>query len=219
MEDLREAWQALRLGGLMVYPLLAVGVLAMVIILDRAVMYFRCLRLPSALREAAEALDFNWHTVEEQIKALAPHNAFRRFLGTIVDNRNRPVWWIESHADDEAGRIDKALSRGLWVLETVVTGAPLLGLLGTITGMMQAFKVIGEAGVVAPSRVTAGVAEALIATALGLFIAIIALFAFNFYERVRAHALDTMERLGSKLVAHIRLDQEHQAGDRRHEAA
>ncbi len=219
MEELREAWQALRLGGLMVYPLLAVGVLAMTVILDRAVVYFRCLRLPNGLREAAEAWDFSWSTVEEQIKALGPSNAFGRFLGVIVENRTRPVWWTESRADDEAGRIEKALSRGLWVLETVVTGAPLLGLLGTITGMMQAFKVIGEAGVVAPSKVTAGVAEALIATALGLFIAVIALFAFNFFERVRAHALDTMERLGSKLVAHIRLDQEHSGGDRSHEAA
>jgi biopolymer transport protein ExbB len=219
MDDLREAWQALRLGGFMVYPLLAVGVLAITIILDRAFIYFRCLRLPTPLREATEALDFSWNTVEEQLNALGPHNAFRRFLGVIVANRSRPVWWTESRADDEAGRIEKALSRGLWVLETVVTGAPLLGLLGTITGMMQAFKVIGEAGVVAPSRVTAGVAEALIATALGLFIAIIALFAFNFFERLRAHALDTMERLGSKLVAHIRLDQEHNGGDRHHAAA
>ncbi len=219
MDELRETWQMLRVGGPMVYPLVAVGILTVMIILDRAVVYFRSLRLPASVWEVSEALDFKWEAVEEQLKLLGPRNAYARFLAVITENRSRPVWWIESRADDEAGRIEKALSRGMWVLETVVTGAPLLGLLGTITGMIQAFKVIGEGGVVAPTKVTAGVAEALIATALGLLIAIIALFAFNFFERLRAHALDTMERLGSKLVAHIRLDQEGKQREQRHEAA
>jgi len=94
------------------------------------------------------------------------------------------------------------------VLETIVTAAPLMGLLGTITGMMQSFKVIGGAGLVAPTQVTAGVAQALIATALGLLIALLALFAFNFFSRTQSQALDSMERLGSRLIDHIRLDQE-----------
>ena len=54
-------------------------------------------------------------------------------------------------------------------------------------------------------------AQALIATALGLFIALIALFGFNFFSRMQSHALDRMERLGSRLVDHIRLDQENAA--------
>ena len=94
------------------------------------------------------------------------------------------------------------------MLETVVTAAPLLGLLGTITGMMQSFNVIGASTLVAPTQVTAGVAQALIATALGLLIAVLSLFAFNLFSRMQSQALDTMERLGSRLVDHIRLDQE-----------
>jgi biopolymer transport protein ExbB len=73
--------------------------------------------------------------------------------------------------------------------------------------------VIGSAGLVAPHEVTAGVAQALIATALGLFIALIALFGFNFFSRMQSHALDRMERLGSRLIDHIRLDQENAAAD------
>ena len=126
----------------------------------------------------------------------------------IADNRTQPAWWVESRAGDEAGRIEKMLARGLWVLETMVTAAPLLGLLGTITGMMQSFNVIGASTLVAPTQVTAGVAQALIATALGLLIAVVALFAFNFFSRLQSQALDTMERLGSRLVDRIRLDQE-----------
>src|SRR5947208_3276532 len=82
------------------------------------------------------------------------------------------------------------IDRGLWVHETVVTAAPLMGLLGTIMGMMAAFKVIGGSGLVAPTQVTSGVAQALISTALGLLIALPALFGFNFFARMQSRTLD-----------------------------
>jgi len=209
MNELRTAWEALGYGGAMVYPLLGLGVLAVLIILDRAVMYYRCLRMPPALLELIETWDFSWSDLDQQLESLGPHNAYARFFRAIADNRAKPAWWVESRAGDEAGGIEKALGRGLWVLETVVTAAPLMGLLGTITGMMQAFKVIGGSGLVAPTQVTSGVAQALIATALGLLIALFALFGFNFFARTQSQALDHMERLGSRLVDHIRLDQEN----------
>ena len=103
----------------------------------------------------------------------------------------------------------------LWVLETIVTAAPLLGLMGTIGGMMDAFKIIGGSGIVNPTGVTGGVAQALIATAIGLMIAVIALFGFNYFSRVQSQTMDEMERLGTRLIDHIRLDQQGDA----HEAA
>jgi biopolymer transport protein ExbB len=209
MNELAGAWEALKFGGAMVYPLLLLGAIAIVIILDRAVSYRRMLRLPGNLAELVETYGFSWPELETTLKTLSSANAYRRFFGVIAANRERPAWWVESRASDEAGGIEKALGRGLWVLETVVTAAPLMGLLGTITGMMQSFKVIGASSLVAPTEVTAGVAQALIATALGLLIALFALFAFNFFARVQARALDQMERMGSRLVDHIRLDQEN----------
>ena len=209
MQQLASAWDALRYGGPMVYPLLLLGVMALIIMLDRAVTYYRTLRLPAALLELVETYGFAWTELDRQLHALGAANAYRRFFGVIAENREQPAWWVESRAEDEAGAIERLLARGLWVLETVVTAAPLMGLLGTITGMMQAFKVIGGSGLVAPTEVTAGVAQALIATALGLLIAIFALFGFNFYARMQTQALDRMERLGSRLVDHIRLDQEN----------
>ncbi len=208
MQELAGAWEALRFGGAMVYPLLLLGALALVIIVDRAVVYRRMLRLPRRMLDLVETYEFSWSELEAGLQTLSASNAYRRFLGVIAENRTRPAWWVESRAGDEAGNIEKHLSRGLWMLETVVTGAPLMGLLGTLTGMMQAFKVIGASSLVAPTQVTAGVAQALIATALGLLIAIFALFGFNFFARMQSHAVDRMERLGSRLVDHIRLDQE-----------
>jgi len=208
MQQLAGAWAALRFGGAMVYPLLLLGALALIIIVDRAVVYRRMLRLPRNLLDLVETFEFSWSELEAELRTLSAGNAYRRFLGVIAANRTKPAWWVESRAGDEAGNIEKTLGRGLWLLETVVTGAPLMGLLGTITGMMQSFKVIGASSLVAPTQVTAGVAQALIATALGLLIAIFALFGFNFFARMQSHAVDQMERLGSRLVDHIRLDQE-----------
>jgi biopolymer transport protein ExbB len=211
MHEIAGAWEALKFGGAMVYPLLLLGAIALAIIIDRAVVYAKMLRMPSTLLDLIEIYEFSWSELETTLQRLSQANAYRRFLTPIAANRTRPSWWIESRADDEAGNIEKSLSRGLWVLETVVTAAPLMGLLGTITGMMQAFKVIGASSLVAPTQVTAGVAQALIATALGLLIAIFALFGFNFFARLQTQAMDRMERLGSRLVDHIRLDEKSPA--------
>ncbi|HEX2667091.1 MAG TPA: MotA/TolQ/ExbB proton channel family protein [Gammaproteobacteria bacterium] len=95
----------------------------------------------------------------------------------------------------QAPRID----RSLWLLDTIVTLGPLLGLLGTIVGIFEAFKVLGAADT-APTKVTGGVAEALIATAAGLFVAILGLVFFNgLNNRVRL-IMHQMEAIKVMLV-------------------
>ena len=102
---------------------------------------------------------------------------------------------MEAAAQDELAR----LRRYLPVLDTVITLSPLLGLLGTVTGMIGAFGIMAQAGLNQPTAITGGVAEALIATAAGLGVAIVALVPYNFFQR-RAEAMaETIERYGSKL--------------------
>lgn len=132
MQELTTAWEALRYGGAMVYPLLLLGGVSILIILDRAVAYYRCLRLPASLLTLVETYSFSWDDLDRELQKLAPANGYLRFFGVIANNRDQPAWWVEARAGDEAGRVEKTLSRGLWVLETVVTAAPLMGLLGTI---------------------------------------------------------------------------------------
>jgi len=205
MKEIHIALEALKFGGAMIYPLFVLAVLAAVVILDKTFVYWRYVRLPRALVEFVETHDFSWPDFERRLTELNRLNYFLRFFRVVIENRRQPLWWLESRAGDEAYLIEKALSRGLWVLETVVTAAPLLGLLGTITGMMHAFNLIGNNGLVDPTGVTGGVAQALIATAMGLFIAVIALFAFNFFSRRQSQVLDEMERLGTRLVDNIRI--------------
>ncbi len=106
--------------------------------------------------------------------------------------------------DTMANRLDESimliapmLDRRLWILDTVVTLAPLLGLFGTIIGMFHAFSVLAQPGH-APADVTGGVADALVATAFGIFIAMLGLTGFNALSnqvRLIIHQLDSMKMM------------------------
>jgi biopolymer transport protein ExbB len=215
MQNIDDVLMTLQIGGAMVYPLIALAFLAIVIILEKAFVFARHARLPRRVADVAETYGFAWDRLERDVGALGRRNYFGGFFRAILENHRRPAWWVESRAADEASLIEKSLGRWLWVLETIVTAAPLLGLLGTITGMIRDFKLFGSEGLVDPAGVTGGVAEALIATALGLFIALIALFAFNYFSQRQAQVMDEMERLGTRLIDRIRLDD----GSAAHEAA
>jgi biopolymer transport protein ExbB len=99
------------------------------------------------------------------------------------------------HLEEVLMREVPSLDRSLWVLDTVITLAPLLGLFGTIIGMFSAFSVLGDVQNGA-SQVTGGIAEALIATASGLFIAMVGLVFFNGLNtkvRVILHQMETIK--------------------------
>jgi biopolymer transport protein ExbB len=85
------------------------------------------------------------------------------------------------------------LRRGLSVLDTTITVAPMLGILGTVTGIINTFNMLNLEGIENPAAATAGIAEALITTAAGLIVAIACLFPFNFLVsqlKRRTHELE-----------------------------
>ncbi|HET7798720.1 MotA/TolQ/ExbB proton channel family protein [Nevskia sp.] len=74
------------------------------------------------------------------------------------------------------------LNKNLWLLDTIVTASPLLGLLGTILGIIDTFTVLASSGISDPSGVSAGIGTALIATALGISVALTGLLFFNYFQ-------------------------------------
>jgi len=125
--------------------------------------------------------------------AQLPHARLFDVLRNEPANVNRASF--DGHLEEAIMHEVPVLDRSLWILDTVITLAPLLGLFGTIIGMFNAFHVLGDAQNGA-AQVTGGIAEALIATASGLLIAIIGLVFFNaLHTRVRVvlHQLETIK--------------------------
>ncbi len=215
MEELDQTLTTLKLGGIIILPLSLLAIIALAIMLEKAFLYWRFARLSHDLLNLVETYGFKWSDLEKILSGLDERHYYKRFFEVVISNRHQPSWWTESRAADEAQLIESNLARRLWALETIVTAAPLLGLVGTVIGMMRAFQIIGSEGIVNPTAVTGGVAEALIATVVGLLIALVALFGFNYFSRLQSQTMDEMERLGTRLIDHIRLDQQ----DGAHEAA
>jgi biopolymer transport protein ExbB len=107
---------------------------------------------------------------------------------------------MEASAQAEMGRLKSYLP----VLDTIITLSPLLGLLGTVTGMIAAFGILSATGMNQPTAITGGVAEALIATAVGLAIAIGTLVPYNYFTARAERAMDAMERAASRLDLALR---------------
>ena len=92
------------------------------------------------------------------------------------------------------------LEKRVHVLDTIITIAPLMGLLGTIIGMMGSFKVLTQSGVDDPYSITGGIAEALVATATGLVIALVCVVAHNYFNSLIRNSIYEMESAASRLA-------------------
>ncbi len=204
MNDWTNLADAARLGGWVIYPLTVLAIVALAISLDRAYAFWRFARMPASdgLAELASV-----RGSAPLADALPQQHAFRRIY-RLLDDSHAPLWRMETRVEATAAQIERDMSRGLWLLETIVTAAPLLGLLGTIVGMMHSFKLIGGDGLVNPSGVTGGVAQALIATAMGLVIALVALFAFNFFSRRIDRLMDELESFANEALSDLLLASE-----------
>ena len=142
--------------------------------------------------------------------AKLPHISL--FQASLIEPEDSERDTCAGHLEEAVMREVPTLDRSLWVLDTVITLAPLLGLFGTIVGMFGAFAVLGDVQNGA-SQVTGGIAEALIATASGLLIAMIGLVFFNWLNtkvRVIVHQMETIKvmllnrRFGAVAVVGLR---------------
>jgi biopolymer transport protein ExbB len=122
---------------------------------------------------------------------------FSALVATLVEHRDAPYDELKELLEDTGRRQLLGLQRGLPALATIVAGAPLLGLLGTVLGMIDIFAVVASSGAGVTEKLSAGIAEALITTATGLIIAIPILFLHSFLE---ARAVGILADIESKLL-------------------
>jgi biopolymer transport protein ExbB len=181
-------------GGVVMIPLLASSLIAMTVIVER-LYFWRCLRSRAIVdRILARVADGDLPQAMQE--ARASRYPVARVLGAgIAAKHLSPGTAMQAAAQSEL----RQARRYLPVLDTIITLAPLLGLLGTITGMISAFGIVSEAGLGQPHAITGGIAEALIATATGLLIAIMTLIPYNYFRSKVDQLTDVLEEQSTRL--------------------
>jgi biopolymer transport protein ExbB len=181
-------------GGLVMIPLLASSVIALTVVIER-LYFWRRLRSQAVVSRIL-ALVAEGDLPQAAQEASTSRHPVARVLGAGIASKHLlPGAAMQAAAQAELSQARRYLP----VLDTVITLAPLLGLLGTITGMISAFGIVSEAGLGQPHAITGGIAEALIATATGLLIAIMTLIPYNYLRSKVEQLTDLLEEQATRL--------------------
>ncbi len=194
--------QIIEKGGPIMWPLLVTSIVSVAVVLER--IFFI---LGIALKRQPKVVE-NILTLVEQgnltgaIEAGAESQDY--VASTLVYGLEQREKSLSSALLRAANHHLKRFNQGLSILDTVITLAPLLGLLATVTGMIRAFGLLGGKELDSPSVITGGIAEALIGTAFGLGIAVIALIPFNYLNARLEEARHEIEDASTQLELHVR---------------
>lgn len=184
-------------GGPIMYPLLACSILAMTVIIERIVFWIRedmhrNQPLVDEILELCRTAD--WESV--RVKAAGSKDYIIGILVSGILHREFSMTKaMETSSSDEIKRMRRYLS----VLDTMITVAPLLGIFGTVIGIISSFEILGVSGIERPQAVTAGIAQALITTAAGLGIAILSVFPYNYFNSRVENAVLAIEKYSTSL--------------------
>jgi biopolymer transport protein ExbB len=190
-------WQIFQNGGPVMYPLLACSVIVLTIVIERSffwarISYDRNQRLLDEIMELSRRGD--WLGVRDKVK-YSQDFVIRILVAGILHREFSMTKAMESAASDEV----KKMRQYMKVMDTMITVAPLLGIFGTVLGIISSFEMLGAAGIEHPELVTSGIAQALITTASGLGIAIFTVFPYNYFNSRVEEATQTIEKYATSL--------------------
>lgn len=188
-------------GGLVMWPILACSIIGLAIVIEKFLVIKKAkINVPAfsiKIRGILKRKDLTGainYCMEEKSPI---SNIIRRGLKKHKFGRKRVIESIESAGKQEISKLEK----GLATLATVAGAAPMLGFLGTVTGMIAAFMKIQELqGSASPSDLASGIWEALLTTAFGLFVGIPALALYNYFVSLISKIVLDMERVATDIL-------------------
>jgi biopolymer transport protein ExbB len=190
-------WMIFQKGGPIMWPLLITSIIATAVVIERILFILR-----ERKSRHAYVVDRILSAVEEGDlgKAIDAGRDSEDFVARTLIYGLAHRESSFSNALLRAASLElKRYNQGIVVLDTIITLAPLLGLLGTVTGMIHAFSLLGGNELGAPAAITGGIAEALIATGFGLAIAIVSLIPFNYLNSFAEQARHEIEDASTHL--------------------
>jgi len=190
-------------GGWLMAPILLCSTLAVAIIIER----FWSLRRRSVVPEGLGDTVRTWAEHNEldldRINQIRSESALGRVLAAAIINRHRSREIIKEAVEDTGRHVVHELERFLNTLGTIAGIAPLLGLLGTVIGMIRVFSAIMLHGVGNANELAGGISEALITTAAGLTVAIPSYFFYRYFQGLVAEYVVSMEEQAIGLIETI----------------
>jgi len=196
-------WKLLLTGGYTMIPLFICSVLSLAIIIEKTVV----LKASRVINNEV-LLTVRKFRGKEQLTTLSSlcikyRGAFSNIINNLIINSNLSKTANKEQTEME-GKIETSrLEKGLVVLEVIAAIAPLLGLLGTVIGLVDVFHVVSKLGVGQTSAFSSGIAKALITTVVGLIIAIPTLVAYSYFSKKVNNLVIAMEKEATSLINRI----------------
>ena len=206
-------WEIIQAGGPVMWPIILCSVGAAAIILERLWTLQEKRVIPRELTNKVWKLVETRTLTERHIEALEHNSPLGRVLAAGLANRDKGRELMKEVIEDTGRHVVHELERFLNSLGTIAAITPLLGLLGTVTGMISAFEAITTQGVGDARVLSGGIGEALITTAAGLIVAIPSLIGYRYLRGKVDMLVVEMEKEAIKLVQSFdRLDSRTAAG-------
>ncbi|OTG93377.1 MotA/TolQ/ExbB proton channel family protein [Acinetobacter sp. ANC 3832] len=187
-------WELVKAGGWLMLPLVLCSIFTVAISIERFIRLKRSMVIPSSLTllHKNNTLDSVLDTLEESKVARA--TSLGRILSAGVETYHKGDTFARAQMEAVASREIGFLEKNINFLGTLSAVAPLLGLLGTVIGIIESFLVIDLGSNANPTMMIPGISKALITTAAGMVIAIPALFAYRYFQRLVSEYVAELEQ-------------------------
>ncbi|MEZ5475384.1 MAG: MotA/TolQ/ExbB proton channel family protein [Steroidobacteraceae bacterium] len=193
-------WEIVRAGGPLMWPIILCSIIAAAIIFERLWTLQEKRVLPRDLLQKITQLVEQDQITDKVIQALEKNSPLGRVLAAALSSRHRGRAIMMERLEDTGRHVVHELERFLNTLGTIAGVSPLLGLLGTVTGIIKAFNAINAGGMGDPRMLSGGISEALLTTAAGLLVAIPALVAYRYLRGDVDRIVIEMEKDALRLV-------------------